>query len=174
MFLEREGLIAYRPFKGDQGANYFVTRRGQTYKTHVDFESFRRAKILPREMLPDAIDQSVFPMFLRGQYETAVLEAFRLLEIRVREACHEKDPQFDRDLIGRDLMAQAFQEQSGPLTDNSEPTPERECLKLLFMGAIGRFKNPSSHRHVPFDDPREAAELISFAGHLYRVVEERA
>jgi uncharacterized protein (TIGR02391 family) len=174
MFLEREGLIAYRPFDGDQGPYFFVTRRGKSYTTHIDFESFQRASIFPREILPEELRGAAYPMFLRGQYESAVLESYRLLEIRVREACHSKDPSFNKATIGRELMARAFDEQTGLLADKTEPVAERESLKLLFMGAIGRFKNPASHCHVPFEDSVEAAQLISFAGHLYDLVAGRS
>jgi Protein of unknown function (Hypoth_ymh) len=57
--------------------------------------------------------------------------------------------------LGTDLMRKAFNPSSGPLSDASEPLSEREALAHLFAGAIGRFKNPSSHRHVAVTDPGE-------------------
>lgn len=70
--------------------------------------------------------------------------------------------------LGVSLMRKAFDAESGPLSDESEPTSEREALSHLFAGAIGRFKNPSSHRHVEIDDAGEAFEMLAFASHLLR------
>jgi Protein of unknown function (Hypoth_ymh) len=40
----------------------------------------------------------------------------------------------------------------------------------LFAGAIGLYKNPQSHRHVP-TSPVDAAEVIGLASQLLRLVE---
>jgi len=41
----------------------------------------------------------------------------------------------------------------------------------LFRGAIGTFKNPSSHRAVNYDDPVLAAEVVLLADLLMRLLD---
>jgi len=48
---------------------------------------------------------------------------------------------------------------------------ESEAIMALFRGAIGVFKNPSSHRQVEFDDPTEASEVILLADLLLRMLD---
>lgn len=42
----------------------------------------------------------------------------------------------------------------------------------LFKGAIGLFKNPSSHRRVDLADPTEAVEIILLADLLLRLLQK--
>jgi hypothetical protein len=41
----------------------------------------------------------------------------------------------------------------------------------FFAGALGTFKNPSSHRYIDFSDPKEAADIIHIANQLLRILE---
>jgi hypothetical protein len=41
----------------------------------------------------------------------------------------------------------------------------------LFWGAIGVFKNPSSHRHVEYEDPTAASEVVLLADLLLRLLD---
>jgi uncharacterized protein (TIGR02391 family) len=164
-YLEREGLIAAKP---EQEGWYFVTRRGKKVKTHADLEALRLASLFPKDSIHPEIAQTVYPLFLRGEYETAVFQAFKTVEVRVRTAAG-----FDLTDYGVTLMRKAFHPDTGPLTDTTEPKPEREALQHLFAGAIGRLKNPSSHRHVPITNPAETVEILQFASHLLRIVDDR-
>ena len=77
---------------------------------------------------------------------------------------------FDNSLIGVALMRRAFKPDGGPLSDPEAEPGERVAMMELFAGAIGAFKNPSSHRAVDFDDAVEAVEIVQLADLLLRIV----
>lgn len=165
--LEREGLLV--PKAGDNNNWYVFSRRGSALKNRSDFASFSFSGTFPKSNIHPELAQKTYPLFLRGDYETAIFHAFKSVEVAVKIA----SPGLDQKLYGIDLMRKAFHPESGPLTDMKEPAAEREALMYLFAGAIGRFKNPTSHRHVPITSPTETVEMLMFASHLLRIVDDR-
>jgi uncharacterized protein (TIGR02391 family) len=164
-WLEREGLIARDPLQ--MADWFFVTRRGLRLRGAADFTAYRFANRLPKGHLHPVIAKRVWATFLREDYETAVLQAFREVEIAVRAAANLR-----AEDIGVDLMRAAFGA-GGRLTDATSPKAEREALAHIFAGAIGFYRNPLGHRAVNLNDPDEAAEIITFASHLLRIVDQR-
>jgi len=167
VWLEREGLIAPKP--GEIGGGWvFVTRRGKRIQTAEQLKSYRHANVLPKNQIHPVIAQKVWSTFIRGDYDTAVFQSFKEVEVAVRDA-----GKFTPKDLGVDLMRKAFHPKRGPLTDMSTPEGEREALQHLFAGSIGTFKNPQSHTHVAIDNPHEAAEIITIASYLLRIVDSR-
>lgn len=114
------------------------------------------------------IAQKVWASFLRGDYDTAVFQSFKEVEVRVREV-----GRFAATDVGVDLMRRAFKPDEGPLIDKTAPRAEQEALMHLMAGATGSYKNPHSHRNVVIE-PSEAVEMIMLASHLLGIVDKRA
>ena len=165
MVLEREALVA-RDFSQSY-VYYFISRKGEKLKTIEDFESYRRSRVLPREILHPQISETAWGAFLRGDYEIAVLTAFRQVEIEVRSAGKYGD-----NMYGHPLMRKAFDPENGPLTDRNLQKGEREGVAELYSGSIRVFKNPPSHRGVEIKI-EEAVEAIMFANWLLKYVDTR-
>jgi len=165
MWLEKEVLIARKP--GGVGNFYFVTRRGSRLRTRSDLTAYRNANLLPRTLLHPVLAEKIWSSFLRGEYDTAVFQSFREVEIAVRRA-----GRYDSTDLGVDLMTKAFKAENGPLADRTQPVSEQEALMHLFRGAIGYYKNPTSHRTTSINSV-EAVEIITFASHLLKIVDSR-
>ena len=169
-WLQGEGFLVPLPH-----GNFFLSRRAKQLKSRDDFAAYRKASLLPKGHLHPLIATKVYPAFLRGEYDTAVFQAFREVEIAVRTA-----GKFTADEFGTPLMGDAFRPADpkqptvapGPLTDTTLPFNEQKGMAALFVGAIAVFKNPQSHRNVP-TDAIAAAEVIVFASHLLRIVDQR-
>jgi uncharacterized protein (TIGR02391 family) len=170
-WLQGEGFLVMDV--SSRGNSFILSRRAQQLKSREDFEAYRKASLLPKGQLHPLIASEVYPAFLRGKYDTAIFEAFREVEVAVRGA-----GRFGPDEYGTDLMRDAFRPAEkkgqavtpGPLTDAHLPAAEQEAMANLFAGAIGLYKNPQSHRHVP-THAEDAAEVIVFASQLLRIVD---
>lgn len=162
-WLERELFIAPQPGNVDWS---FITARGRQLLESLDFAAYQKGALLPSEGLDPVLVQKVKPAFIRGDYDVAIFQALKEVEVRVRTKAGLSDSN-----IGVSLMRTAFNPTTGNLTDQNMDGGERTARMELFAGAIGCFKNPASHRDVSYSDPREAADIIHLANQLLRVVE---
>jgi uncharacterized protein (TIGR02391 family) len=89
----------------------------------------------------------------------------KAVEVRVREFAG-----LGEDAIGVDLMNKAFGP-TGPLTDPAAVKGEQEGTRSVFAGAYAVLRNPSGHREVDYDDVAEAAEAVTTASLLMRILD---
>jgi uncharacterized protein (TIGR02391 family) len=144
------------------------TDEGRAVAEGEDLAQVRAAMDFPKTLLHPSIREKVWVALARGDLDEAVFAAFKAVEEAVRKAGG-----FAAIDIGVALMRKAFDKNTGPLTDLSQPEPERDALAHLFAGAIGSYKNPHSHRTVNLTDLAEAQEQVMLATHLLRIVEAR-
>lgn len=162
-----EGLVALDP-ESSVGHRFFITRRGMQCRTNDGVEEYRKRRLLSAELLHETIRDCSLGDYLAGDFESALLKAFRKVEIEIRSACG-----YSAGDSGVALARKAFHPNSGPLTETDELAGEQQAMSDLFAGAMGRFRNPAAHGTRSFDDPFEAAQLLLFASQLMAIIDLR-
>jgi uncharacterized protein (TIGR02391 family) len=161
-WLTHHGLISSN-LQGD-----FITRKGYEVLKADGGLGLVRARARIDVDLHPRIASRVRSQFLLGEYELAAFAAMREVEIRVRELSGASAGD-----IGVPLMTKAFKD-GGALRDPNAEAGEQVAMMGLFQGAIGVFKNPTSHRQVDYGDPTIASEVVLFADLLLRMLDARA
>jgi hypothetical protein len=82
VWLEREMFLAPKP--GEKGDWVFITRRGRKVLESQDFNTYKETYLLPSENLDPILTRKVKPAFISGDCDTAVFQAFKEVEVRVR------------------------------------------------------------------------------------------
>ena len=137
-WLEAQGLLV--PAPGGNGAYGFrvLSRRAKSFADERALADFVVARRLPQEALQARIAHTVWQAFMRGEYDVAVFQAMKAVEVAVREATG-----LDSALLGVKLMRAAFAPETGPLTDPNMDRGEQVGRMELFAGAIASYKNPT-------------------------------
>lgn len=132
----------------------------------------RLRQILPKAFLHAKVTEHAVPIYLSGSYDTAVAEAFKQVEVVIRDATKLTT------LVGVDLVRTAFRPANssnptvtGLLTDTSTLDAEQQGLSNLFAGAMAVFRNPSAHQNLNTTS-QEAGSLLTFASHLIYIAEK--
>jgi uncharacterized protein (TIGR02391 family) len=164
--LEQHDYIA--PGRGQNGPEFKeLTERGRK-AVQQRFEDMRLPSVDIDELLThDDLRAKVREDYVSGDYDSAVLKAFKMVEEKVRIKSGQPAA-----VVGVNLMTAAFK--SGGVLQHPEAQvdAEREALHQLFRGAIGWFKNPQSHRTVGLGDAHQAAHTLAFANLLLDLTDQ--
>ncbi len=99
-------------------------------------------------------------LFTDGHYASAVFEAFKAIEARVRKMSGS-------EASGRDLMAKAFGGTRPAINVTLSPgqtgQDEQEGFKLMLMGMMQFVRNPGAHEPTTEIEPQRALEYLALA-----------
>ncbi len=151
----------------DEGEDkYFPTKTGFRFLEREFRRVVKEYAVMPETYVHPLIVRKCFKLLNVGQFESAVLQAFKTIETRIREKISA-----DPEIVGVKLIRKAFHPESGPLTDYALPKAEREAFCNYIAGSFGYYKNPCSHRDVEMDFI-SAFERIVVASDLLKVIEK--
>ena len=107
MWLEKELFVMPQP--GQQNDWAVITRRGRKILESQDFESYQKEALLRSGTLDPILVRKVKTAYIRGDYDSAIFEAFKEVEVRVRAKAG-----LGATDIGVALMRKAFSRRRGP------------------------------------------------------------
>lgn len=97
----------------------------------IDATDVLTDNLLPKRLLHDVVSQKVLPIFIQGSYGPAVFEAFKQVEVAVREAGGYAETDY-----GTKLMRMAFiNPKDGALTDSQIRRNKRDQIYALERSA---------------------------------------
>lgn len=169
-WLHTKCLIAWT-FDQSPTQAFTTTRRGHEF-LRQGARWLRAVERLDIDLVPE-LEFTARPQFMRGDYETAAFTAMKEVEVQVRRRAELSD-----SLVGTKLIQEAFRPpktpggDAGPLWREELDPGESVAQMDLFKGAIGLFKNPSSHRRVDYTDATEAVEVVLLADLLLRLLQK--
>jgi uncharacterized protein (TIGR02391 family) len=156
----------YQRGSDDDGeVTFYPTKIGFRFLEREFRRVVREYTLMPETYVHPLIVKAVFRLLRSGEFDSAVLKAFKAVETEIR-----KRVKASPEDIGVNLIRRAFHPDNGALTDMSLPRAEREALSHYLAGAFAFYKNPCSHRDVEVDF-LSAFERIVVASDLIKIVQ---
>ena len=151
----------------DEGEEkFFPTKKGFRFLESEFRRVVKKYALMPETYVHPLIVKKSFSLLNSGHFESAVLQAFKTIETRIREKISANPED-----VGVKRIRKAFNPENGPLTDYDLPKAEREAFCNYIAGAFGYYKNPCSHRDVEMDFI-SAFDRIVVASDLLKVIEK--
>lgn len=150
----------------DEGEEtFFPTKKGFRFPEREFKRVVKEYTLMPETYVHPLIVKKSFSLLNTGQFESAVLQAFKTIETRIREKINATAEEY-----GIRLIRKAFHPENGPLTNHKLPKAECEAFCNYIAGAFGFYKNPCSHRDIELDFS-SAFDRIVVASDLLKAIE---
>jgi len=154
-----------RGYEAEGEDQFYPTKKGFRFPEREFRRVVKEYALMPETYVHPAIVKKSFSLLNSGQFESAVIQAFKTIETTIRKKIDAEPEE-----VGVKLIRRAFHPESGPLSDPELPKAEREAFSNYIAGAYGFYKNPCSHRDVDMDFIA-AFERIVVASDLLKVIE---
>jgi hypothetical protein len=169
-FEQLESWELIEPAEGENGKNGYIvlTKKGGQLGTAGRLrESAATATASGRDVAPRVARRRAYGLSRRQIWQGGL---WRLQDCggQVRKAAHLSEAEH-----GGVLMQIAFNEKNGPLTDPNESPAQQKAVRMLFEGALGRFRNPEGHTNRVFADSMEPMQELMLASRLLTLLEGR-
>ena len=164
--LENAGFIEEPDSSNGKNGFRVPSAEGRQAHTATDYIGVRMRTKFTREMFHPSLPDAAWNAFSVGDYDTAVFEAFKSLEVAVRTKGGFANTDF-----GAALMKKAFDPDNGPLRDKAASRSRRVARSELFTGSFGEIRNPKGHNDPTITDTLIAVEELMTAGMLRRIVD---
>ncbi|MCA0335239.1 MAG: TIGR02391 family protein [Bacteroidetes bacterium] len=132
--------------EGEVDDKFYPTKFGFRFPESEFIRVIKEYTLMPQTYVHPEIIKKSFKLLNTGHYESAVLQAFKCIETKIRNLTNS-----DPEEVGIKLIRKAFHPETGKLTDYKLPISEREAFSNYIAGAFGYYKNPCSHRDVELD-----------------------
>ncbi|WP_439503421.1 TIGR02391 family protein [Methylophaga sp.] len=145
---------------------FFPTKKGFRFPEREFRKVVEKYALMPETYIHPIIVEKCFSLLKNNHYESAVIQAFKAIEVFTR-----KKVGAGSELFGERLLKKAFHPEDGILTNYSLPKNERAAFLNYITGAFSFYRNSSFHRDVDLD-MISAFDRIAVASDLLKIIED--
>ncbi|RZF83595.1 TIGR02391 family protein [Pseudoalteromonas sp. CO325X] len=151
----------------DEGEEkYFPTKVGFRFPEREFRRVIEKYAVMPESYVHPIIVEKCFSLLSNGEYESAVIQAFKAIETTTRAKIGAPN-----DMFGERLLKKAFNPDEGLLTNYKIPKAERFAFLNYITGAFSYYRNSSTHRDIELDFV-SAFDRIAVASDLLKAIED--
>lgn len=153
-----------RGFDGQGEEKYFPTKVGFRFPEQEFRRVIAKYSVTPESYIHPIIVEKCFTLLSSGEYESAVIQAFKAIETTTRAKIRAPN-----DMFGERLLKRAFNPDKGILTNYEIPRSERTAFLNYITGAFSYYRNSSTHRDIELDFV-SAFDRIAVASDLLKAI----